>query len=561
MRNILIITFFAFYSNFVQSQILTPVNGYGQQHKRIQVDSFLKPPSDTIYNAPFGSFAIKSNKIFLRNSTKWDLFSTSSIDSNRIAFKAKSNIFTDTNKFTSFTYQNGTYYVKNSVLNQLGTNGGFYIYYDDSGSYSISKLTFPYVSNVIEDSVAYRKWVRDYIAANSGSGTVTSVGLTAPTGFSVSNSPITSSGNIGLSFASGYSLPTTASQTLWDNAYTNRITSATTPLSIASNNISIAQASSTLNGYLSSTDWNTFNNKGSGTVTSVAALTLGTSGTDLSSTVANGTTTPTITLNVPNASASNRGVLTTAAQTLGGQKTFANGVILGNQTAAGEFLRVAYNSSVYYGFNILSNNEFRISPGTAGATSFNITRDDGSTSVFNVDVLNYRAGVNTASPSYSLHVINPNTYGIGSLGLQGNGGVGGSVNFIKTSGGATGDEIGIVSFRNNGTERARISSTQDDGTNDNGSLKFYTTATGGSITERGKFTTNGNFLIGTTTNVSNVILRVISTTKASHPYPSMTSAQRTALTMTSSNYGDHVYQTDGTEGVYVYKSTGWVFAY
>jgi hypothetical protein len=46
-----------------------------------------------------------------------------------------------------------------------------------------------------------------------------------------------------------------------------------------------------------------------GTVTSVAALTLGTTGTDLSSTVANGTTTPVITLNVPTSSATNRGAL------------------------------------------------------------------------------------------------------------------------------------------------------------------------------------------------------------------------------------------------------------
>jgi hypothetical protein len=46
-----------------------------------------------------------------------------------------------------------------------------------------------------------------------------------------------------------------------------------------------------------------------GTVTSVAALTLGTSGTDLASSVANGTTTPVITLNVPTASAANRGAL------------------------------------------------------------------------------------------------------------------------------------------------------------------------------------------------------------------------------------------------------------
>ena len=46
-----------------------------------------------------------------------------------------------------------------------------------------------------------------------------------------------------------------------------------------------------------------------GTVTSVAALTLGTTGTDLSSSVATGTSTPVITLNVPTASATNRGAL------------------------------------------------------------------------------------------------------------------------------------------------------------------------------------------------------------------------------------------------------------
>jgi len=50
----------------------------------------------------------------------------------------------------------------------------------------------------------------------------------------------------------------------------------------------------------------------SGTVTSVAALTLGTTGTDVSSTVANSTTTPVITLNLPTASATNRGALSAA---------------------------------------------------------------------------------------------------------------------------------------------------------------------------------------------------------------------------------------------------------
>jgi hypothetical protein len=57
-------------------------------------------------------------------------------------------------------------------------------------------------------------------------GTVTSVGLSAPTGFAVSNSPVTSSGTLALSFASGYSLPTNAVQANWTTAYNDSIISA-----------------------------------------------------------------------------------------------------------------------------------------------------------------------------------------------------------------------------------------------------------------------------------------------------------------------------------------------
>lgn len=55
--------------------------------------------------------------------------------------------------------------------------------------------------------------------ASTGTGTVTSVGLTVPTGFSIANSPITNSGTLAISFALGYSLPTTAKQGQWDQAY------------------------------------------------------------------------------------------------------------------------------------------------------------------------------------------------------------------------------------------------------------------------------------------------------------------------------------------------------
>ena len=71
---------------------------------------------------------------------------------------------------------------------------------------------------------------------------------------------------------------------------------------------------------------------GVGTVTSVAALTLGTSGTDLSSTVANSTTTPVITLNVPTASATNRGALSSTDWTAFNNKGSVSSVATDNAT-------------------------------------------------------------------------------------------------------------------------------------------------------------------------------------------------------------------------------------
>jgi len=96
------------------------------------------------------------------------------------------------------------------------------------GDYSLTQLSDVTITSPSNGQVLKYNgttWVND---TDSNTGTVTSVGLSAPTGFSVTNSPVTSSGTLTLSFASGYSLPTTASQTNWDTAYTNRITSLTT---------------------------------------------------------------------------------------------------------------------------------------------------------------------------------------------------------------------------------------------------------------------------------------------------------------------------------------------
>lgn len=52
-----------------------------------------------------------------------------------------------------------------------------------------------------------------------GSGTVTSVGMTVPTGLAIAGTPITTSGTLAVSFASGYSIPTTLKQADWDTAF------------------------------------------------------------------------------------------------------------------------------------------------------------------------------------------------------------------------------------------------------------------------------------------------------------------------------------------------------
>ena len=56
-------------------------------------------------------------------------------------------------------------------------------------------------------------------SGGGGSGTVTSVDLSVPTGLTISNNPITTSGTLAIGLASGYSIPDTTSQGHWTAAY------------------------------------------------------------------------------------------------------------------------------------------------------------------------------------------------------------------------------------------------------------------------------------------------------------------------------------------------------
>jgi hypothetical protein len=196
-------------------------------------------------------------------------------------------------------------------------------------------------------------------------GTVTSVGLTSVTsGVTIGSTPITTSGNI---------------------------------------TIAIATATASQNGLLSSTDWTTFNSKQGaitltttgtsgastlvgntlnipnytdsfvGTVTSVS-FSLGSTGTDLSASVANSTTTPAITLNVPTASATNRGALSSANWTTFNSKqdaiTLTTTGTSGAATLIGATLNIPqYQASGTYVTSVTGTSPIVSSGGTTPAIS------------------------------------------------------------------------------------------------------------------------------------------------------------------------------------------------
>lgn len=145
--------------------------------------------------------------------------------------------------------------------------------------------------------------ITDLAVADGGTGASTAAGARTNLGLVIGTDVLAPNG----SAASLTSFPTlnqnttgTAANVTGIVAVANGGTGASTA-SAALTNLGAYPASNP-SGYTNNT----------GTVTSVAALTLGTTGTDVSSTVATGTTTPVITLNIPTASATNRGVLSSA---------------------------------------------------------------------------------------------------------------------------------------------------------------------------------------------------------------------------------------------------------
>ena len=81
---------------------------------------------------------------------------------------------------------------------------------DSSKTYNTVALTLPNTSGTL----ATQSWVNSQGFVKSSG--VTSVGLSMPTEFTVSDSPVTSSGTLSVGIATGYFIPTTTQRTTWN---------------------------------------------------------------------------------------------------------------------------------------------------------------------------------------------------------------------------------------------------------------------------------------------------------------------------------------------------------
>jgi hypothetical protein len=117
-----------------------------------------------------------------------------------------------------------------ALVSSVGTNGYYYVV-TAAGSTNLNGITDWAIGDwaIFNGTVWQKIDQTNTVTSVNGQtgavsvGTVTSVAMTVPTGLTISGTPITTSGTLALTLTTGYSIPTTASQTNWDSAYTQRL--------------------------------------------------------------------------------------------------------------------------------------------------------------------------------------------------------------------------------------------------------------------------------------------------------------------------------------------------
>jgi hypothetical protein len=208
---------------------LSFASGYSLPTDAIQADwttSYNRSLTAFAYNTSTGALTLtKQDTTTLIANVTLAPFSTTNLAEGTNLYYTDTRVRLALSAGTGISYDNATGVISNSdrgssqnIFKNIAITGSELVVADTNDD----TVTFTAGAGVTITSVASTDTIT--ISATGLGGTVTSVGLTAPTGFSVSGSPVTTSGTITLAFAAGYALPTTASQANWDDAYNNKIT-------------------------------------------------------------------------------------------------------------------------------------------------------------------------------------------------------------------------------------------------------------------------------------------------------------------------------------------------
>jgi hypothetical protein len=277
--------------------------------------------------------------------------------------------------------------------------------------------------------------------------------------------------------------------------------------------ISIPQATSSVNGYLSSTDWSTFNGKGNGDMALASAQTNSAAKTFLDTTF----------------------LLRNVANTFNGSFV--------NTNTADRVYTLPDTTTTLAGLAVANTFTERqtITPasltGSSATSALSITQTlntSGAPDIISLAITNTASS--TATNLINCKVDNVSAFSVDRFGAT---------------------RIGLTSGNNWTFSSNRLISSQN----------AFISAAGGvgvvlsSSALVGGILANASGAKACDTGVNTAIttsavFEVVSTTKGFLP-PRMTSAQRLAIATPAT--GLIVYQTDATEGLYIRKSTGWVF--
>ena len=163
--------------------------------------------------------------IYNASSNKWISFGNYNFgENNYVAFDGINNV-NYKNNYTGFGTSPSTKVHVQSITTQLRL-GYDATKYTDLSTGSTGNLTIDPTGDTVKVVGAVNStggFFKNGVEITGGGGGISNIGITVPTGLTVSPSAITTNDTFNISLQSGYSIPTTANQNNWTEGYNNQI--------------------------------------------------------------------------------------------------------------------------------------------------------------------------------------------------------------------------------------------------------------------------------------------------------------------------------------------------